>query len=67
MLKSIIGGKITDYTKMLSVVSNEALQRMVADAKKKGANTVINMRFSTSMILSNAAEVLAYGTMVVLK
>ncbi len=66
-LKSIIGGEITDYTKMMSDARDEALQRMVADAEKKGANAVIGMRFATSMIMPNAAEVLAYGTGVVLK
>lgn len=66
-LKSIIGGEITDYTKMMSDARDEALQRMVADAEKKGANAVISMRFATSMIMPNAAEVLAYGTAVVLK
>jgi uncharacterized protein YbjQ (UPF0145 family) len=66
-LKSIIGGEITDYTQMMVDARKEALQRMVADAEKKGANAVISMRFATSMIMPNAAEVLAYGTAVVLK
>ena len=66
-LKSIIGGEITDYTKMMSDARDEAVRRMVADAEKKGANAVIGMRFTTSMIMPNAAEVLAYGTAVVLK
>ena len=66
-LKSIIGGEITDYTKMMSDARDEAVRRMVADAEKKGANAVISMRFATSMIMPNAAEILAYGTAVVLK
>jgi len=66
-LKSIIGGEITDYTKMMSDARDEAVRRMVEDAEKKGANAVISMRFATSMIIANAAEVLAYGTGVLLK
>ena len=66
-LKSIIGGEITDYTQMMSDARDEAVRRMVEDAEKKGANAVISMRFTTSMIMPNAAEILAYGTGVVLK
>ena len=66
-LKSIIGGEITDYTEMMSDARDEAVKRMVEDAEKKGANAVISMRFATSMIMASAAEVLAYGTGVVLK
>ena len=66
-LKSIIGGEITDYTQMMSDARDEAVRRMAEDAEKKGANAVISMRFATSMIMPNAAEVLAYGTAVVLK
>ena len=66
-LKSIIGGEITDYTQMMSDARDEAVKRMVEDAEKKGANAVISMRFATSMIMASAAEVLAYGTGVVLK
>ncbi len=66
-LKSIVGGEITDYTQMMVDAREEAVSRMVADAKKKGANAVISARFATSMVMPNAAEVLAYGTAVVLK
>ena len=66
-LKSLVGGEITDYTKMMSDAREQAIQRMVEDAEKKGANAVISMRFSTSMIMQNASEVLAYGTGVVLE
>jgi len=66
-LKGLIGGEITDYTKMMSDARDEAVRRMVEDAEKKGANAVISMRFATSMIIANAAEVLAYGTGVLLK
>ena len=66
-LKSIIGGEITDYTQMMSDARDEAVKRMAEDAEKKGGSAVISMRFATSMIMPNAAEILAYGTAVVLK
>ena len=66
MLKSVVGGEITDYTYMMTEAREQAIQRMVEDAEKKGANAVVGMRFSTSMIMQNAAEILAYGTGVVL-
>ena len=66
-LRGIVGGEITEYTKMMAEAREDAIQRMVEDAEKKGANAVVSMRFSTSMIMQNAAEVLAYGTGVVLE
>jgi len=66
-VKSVVGGEITDYTQMMTEAREQAIQRMVEDAEKKGANAVVGMRFSTSMIMQNAAEVLAYGTGVVLE
>ena len=66
-LKGIVGGEITDYTEMMSSAREEAIQRMEAEAKSKGANAIVNMRLATSMIMQNAAEVLAYGTAVVLE
>jgi uncharacterized protein YbjQ (UPF0145 family) len=66
-LKSIVGGEITDYTKMMSDAREEAIQRMMEDAREKGANAVVSMRLATSMIMQNASEVLAYGTGVVLE
>jgi len=64
-LRGIVGGEISEYTKMMAEAREEAVQRMIEDTEKKGANAVISMRFSTSMIMQNAAEVLAYGTAVV--
>jgi len=66
-LRGIVGGEITEYTKMMAEAREEAIQRMVEDAEKKGANAIVGMRFSTSMIMQNAAEVLAYGTGVVVE
>ena len=63
----MVGGEITDYTKMMGQAREEAIARMIEDAEKQGANAVVSMRFATSMVMSNAAEILAYGTGVVLK
>jgi len=67
MARGIVGGEITEYTEMMNEAREEAIKRMVADAEKKGANAVISMRFSTAMIMQYAAEILAYGTGVVLE
>jgi len=64
-LRSLVGGEIVDYTKMMAEAREQAIQRMVEDAEGKGANAVVSMRFTTSMIMSNASEILAYGTGVV--
>jgi uncharacterized protein YbjQ (UPF0145 family) len=64
--RGMVGGEITEYTKMMAEAREEAIQRMLADAEQQGANAVIGMRFATSMVMQNAAEVLAYGTAVVL-
>ena len=66
-LRGMVGGEITEYTKMMAEAREEAIDRMIDDAQKKGANAIVSMRFSTSMIMQNAAEVLAYGTGVVLE
>ena len=65
-LRGMVGGEISEYTKMMAEAREEAINRMVEDAEKQGANAIVNMRFSTSMIMQNAAEILAYGTGVVL-
>ena len=66
-LRGIVGGEITEYTKMMAEAREEAIQRLIEDAEAKGANAVVGMRFATSMVMANAAEILAYGTGVVLK
>lgn len=62
--KSIVGGEIIDYTRLMADAREEALQRMVDDAKKMGADAVISVRFITSNVMSGASEILAYGTAV---
>lgn len=66
-LRNIVGGEITDYTKMMAESREQSLDRMMEEAESLGANAIINIRFSTSMIMQNAAEILAYGTGVVVE
>lgn len=66
-LRNIVGGEITDYTKLLNESREQALQRMIEDAEKLGANAIVGTRFVTSMVMSGAAELLAYGTAVVVE
>lgn len=64
-LKNIVGGELKSYTALLEESRNEALARMIEQARAAGANAVLNIRFSTSNIAAGAAEVMAYGTAVV--
>ncbi len=64
--RGMVGGEITEYTKMMAEAREQAIQRMVEDAEKQGANAIVSMRFTTSMVMQNASEILAYGTGVVL-
>jgi uncharacterized protein YbjQ (UPF0145 family) len=66
-LKNVVGGEIRDYTKMMAESREQALDRMVQEAKGLGANAIINVRFTTSMIMQSASEILAYGTAVVVE
>jgi uncharacterized protein YbjQ (UPF0145 family) len=66
-LKNIVGGEISEYTKLLADAREQALQRMLEDAKKLGADAIVNVRFTTSQVMQGAAEMLAYGTAVKLK
>jgi len=63
-LRNIVGGEVKDYTVMLAQAREEAMQRMIEQAEKMGANAIIVTRFATSMVMSGAAEMLAYGTAV---
>lgn len=66
-LKTIVGGEINEYTKMLEQARQIAIKRMVDDAESQGANAVVNIRFATSAIMQGAAELLVYGTAVKVK
>ncbi len=66
-IKMLFGGEITDYTKMLAESREQALDRMCEDARALGGNAVVGVHFATSAIAASAAELLAYGTAVVLE
>ena len=66
-LKNLVGGEIEEYTKLQADARDQALQRMKDDAAKYGAEAIVNVRFTTSVITQAASEVLAYGTAVTLK
>jgi len=63
-VKTIFGGEIKEYTEMLDEAREIAIKRMIEDAKMKGANAILNIRFSSSSIMPGAAEILVYGTAV---
>jgi len=65
--KNLVGGEIKSYTDMTTAAREEAFNRMVNQAVKLKADAIINIRFATSMIMTGAAEMLAYGTAVRLK
>jgi uncharacterized protein YbjQ (UPF0145 family) len=65
--RNIVGGEVHEYTKLLAESREHALDRMVEEARSLGANGVVGMRFGTSEVANNAAEILAYGTAVVLE
>jgi uncharacterized protein YbjQ (UPF0145 family) len=63
-LRSIVGGEITEYTKMLAEAREQSLDRMVEEADSLGADAIVCLRFTTSPVMQGAAELLAYGTAV---
>ena len=67
LLRNLVGGEVSEYTKLLAESREQALDRMVEDARSLGANAVIEIRFTTSMLMGGAAELLAFGTAVVIE
>ena len=65
--RHMIGGEITEYTKLMGESREQALDRMVQNAEQLGANAVVSLRFATSTLMGGAAELLAYGTAVVVE
>jgi uncharacterized protein YbjQ (UPF0145 family) len=63
-LKNIVGGEIEEYTKLQAESREQAIQRMVKDAERLGADAIVNVRLTTSVVMQRAAEILAYGTAV---
>ena len=66
-LKNIVGGEISEYTKLQAISREQAMQRMIEDANKMGADAIINVRLTTAMIMQGTAEILSYGTAVKLR
>ncbi|HUV36475.1 MAG TPA: YbjQ family protein [Patescibacteria group bacterium] len=64
-LRNIAGGEIVEYTKMMAESREQAIDRMIDEAKSRGADAIVTVRFTTASMMDNAAELLAYGTAVV--
>jgi uncharacterized protein YbjQ (UPF0145 family) len=63
-LRSVVGGEVVEYTKLMAEAREEAIQRMAKQAEEIGANAILDTRFVTSMVMSGASELLVYGTAV---
>lgn len=63
-LKNLVGGELKGYTELLNEARQEAMSRMVEEARGLGANAVVNVRFATTSVTQGAAEIFAYGTAV---
>jgi len=66
-LRNVAGGEILEYTKMLAEAREQAIDRLVEDAEALGANAVVALRFQTAEVMNGAAEMLCYGTAVVIE
>lgn len=62
--KNIVGGEIEEYTKLQAQAREQAMQRMIQDAERLGADAIVNIRITTSMIMQGSSEIMAYGTAV---
>ena len=67
LLRGIVGGEVSEYTKLMAESREQALDRMVEEARGLGANAIVTVRFQTSMVMSGASELLAFGTAVVVE
>ena len=67
VFRNMVGGEISEYTKMMGEAREQSLDRMVEEAKELDANAIIGVRFMTSMLMQGAAELLAYGTAVIIE
>jgi len=66
-LRGIVGGEVTDYTKMMAEAREQSIDRMMEEAKSLEANAIVAIRFSTSYMMASASEILVYGTAVVIE
>lgn len=67
VFKNMAGGEIEEYTKLMGEAREQAIDRMVAQAQSYGANAVVNVRFTTSLIMGGCSEILAYGDAVIIE
>jgi uncharacterized protein YbjQ (UPF0145 family) len=67
LLRNIVGGEIKEYTKLIAEAREQALDRMIKEAEARGANAIVMVRFTTAEIMKGSAELLAYGTAVVVE
>jgi uncharacterized protein YbjQ (UPF0145 family) len=67
VLRNLVGGEITDYTKMIAESREQAIDRMIEEAQKLGANAIIGLRFSTTEVMQGAAEIMVFGTAVIVE
>lgn len=63
-LRNLVGGEVTEYTKLMGEAREQALDRMIAQAEAGGADAVVGVRLTTAMVMAGSAEILAYGTAV---
>jgi len=66
-LRNLVGGEVTEYTKLMAEAREQAFDRMNAQAQGMNADAIVGIRFATSMVMAGAAEILVYGTAVRLR
>ena len=66
-LRTLVGGEVIEYTRLLAEAREEAMRRMEESAEELGADAIVSMRLMTSMVIGGAAEILAYGTAVLVE
>jgi len=66
-LRNVVGGEVEEYTKLMAEAREQAIDRMIEDAKNLGANAIVGVKFSTTEMMEHAAEILVYGTAVVVE
>lgn len=66
-IRSLVGGEIREYTKLMAEAREQSIDRMIEEAEALGGNAVVETRFTTSMIMKTAAEILCYGTAVTIE
>ena len=66
-IRNLVGGEVLEYTKLIAESREQAIDRAIAEAERLGANAIVGIRFTTAEVMSGAAEILVYGTAVVLE